>query len=291
MKKVLVIIIVLLSLGVIGYGIYYVATHDFSVNRNSDEKKNVELNEGMIEVNKEDSIKLIDTKEVNGSFIQEYEIIINGITKRLEIEFLYRDNSDLMLQSLTGEFSGSTLYAYYEYYGLEGEVNEAVYQDGHPYDINMINSSFNEENFDFIKGEDEKSYLVIHTNIYSDGSGEEDKLYILNETLEFVSNDLVDYEGNSDTLGFTIMSTYTSYTLDEYPWYSDTFNACSVPANCYINVKIEDNKIYYLVPVLSDKKTDNVLEERVYTISDSKLEYEVIKRYNIIEIKGIMGEE
>lgn len=99
------------------------------------------------------------------------------------------------------------------------------------------------------------------------------------------------------------MSTYTSYTLEdeEKPWYTDDFNACSSPSNCYINVKVEDNKIYYLVPVLidvaeeenSDEEdaeevmTYGELEERVYTIRDSKLEYEVVKRYTIIGVSGL----
>ena len=101
------------------------------------------------------------------------------------------------------------------------------------------------------------------------------------------------------------MSTYTSYTLEdeEKPWYMDDFNACSSPSNCYINVKVEDNKIYYLVPVLidvaeeeeenSDEEdveevmTYGELEERVYTIRDSKLEYEVVKRYTIIGVSGL----
>lgn len=116
--------------------------------------------------------------------------------------------------------------------------------------------------------------------------------------MEFVYNDLVDYAGSSDTKGMTIMSTYTGYTLkdNEYPWYTDNFNACTTPSNCYINVKVEDDKIYYLVPVLEDleeteEEEEEVkyygeLEERVYTIEDSKLKYDVIKRYKIVDIAG-----
>ena len=169
----------------------------------------------------------------------------------------------------------------------------------------MITSSFNENNFSFISGRDGESYLLIHTNIYSDLAGEEDKLFILNENLEFIDNDLVDYAGSSETQGMTIMSTYTGYILegDEYPWYTDNFNACSAPSNCYIDIKIEDNKIYYLVPVLKEVTSDEEetddetteedkvteygeLEERVYTIRDGKLEYEVVKRYKIVGITG-----
>ena len=210
-----------------------------------------------------------------------------------EVEFLYRNQEDLKELSLLGDYNGATLYAYYEKYKDEATI-----------DVNMITSSFNENNFSFISGRDGESYLLIHTNIYSDGTGEEDKLFILNENLEFVDNDLVDYAGSSDTHGMTIMSTYTGYILegDEYPWYTDNFNACTTPSNCYIDIKIEDNKIYYLTPVLKEvssleeEKDDEAeedevieygeLEERVYTIHDGNLEYEVIKRYKIVGITG-----
>ena len=292
MKKVLIIIIVLLSFGVIGYGIYYVSTHDFGVDSHDEKKENVELNKNSIEVKKDNSVSLVSTQENDGSFVQTYQIIINGLERTFEVEFLFRDNEDLKQQSLTGEYSGATLYAYYEEY--EDEPTK--------YDGNMIASSFNENNFSFIQGQDGESYLLIYTNIYPDAAGEEDKLYILNEDLEFVDNDLVDYSGSSETQGMTIMSTYTGYMLedDEYPWYTDSFNACSTPSYCYIDIKIEDNKIYYLVPVLNivdegtdeenDEENNNIdygeLEERVYTIHDGKLEYEVIQRYKIIGIAG-----
>ena len=291
MKKVLIIIVVFLSFGVIAFGIYYASTHDFGTLKNDEEKENVELNQDSIEVEKEDSVTLVDRKQIEDSFVQTYQIIINGKEKTLEVEFLYRDNQGLKEQSLTGEFSGATVYAYYETYEEEASL----------YDENMIASSFNENNFGFISGVNGESYLLIYSNIYSDGAGEEDKLFILNDDLEFISNDLVDYSGSSETLGMTIMSTYTGYTLegDEYPWYNDAFNACQTPSNCYIDIKIEDNRIYYLVPVLNEVNSDKEeateeeevveygeLEERLYTIDNGKLEYEVIKRYRIVDVTG-----
>ena len=289
MKKVLIVIVVLLSLGVIAFGIFYASTHDFKVDKKEKETENVELNKDSIEVDSKDSITLVNTEVVDESFVQTYDIMINGKERTLEVEFLYRNYEDTKEQSLTGDYSGATLYAYHETYEDEPTV----------YDVNMITSSFNENNFSFISGRDGESYLLIHTNIYSDLAGEEDKLFILNENLEFIDNDLVDYAGSSETQGMTIMSTYTGYTLEnnESPWYSDDFNACQTPSNCYIDVKIEDNKIYYLVPVLkeideeAEEEEEEIqdygeLEERVYTIRDSELSYEVIKRYKITHIAG-----
>ena len=293
MKKVLLILLILLSLGVIAFGIFYASTHDFSKKREEEKKENIELNDTVLEVAKENSIKLVETKKIDESFVQVYNIVINNKERVFEVEFLYRNQEDLKELSLLGDYNGATLYAYYEKYKDEATI-----------DVNMITSSFNENNFSFISGRDGESYLLIHTNIYSDGTGEEDKLFILNENLEFVDNDLVDYSGSSKTQGMTIMSTYTGYILegDEYPWYTDNFNACTTPSNCYIDIKIEDNKIYYLTPVLKEvssleeEKDDEAeedelteygeLEERVYTIHDGNLEYEVIKRYKIVGITG-----
>ena len=295
MKKVLIIIVILLSFGVIGFGIFYVSTHDFSVDRNDEELENVELNQDSIEVDEEDSITLVSTEQIEDSFVETYQIVINGQERTLEIEFLYRNDSRNHEQSLTGDYNGVTFYAYYEEYEEEASI----------YDTNMVAGSFNENNFSFITGLDGESYLLVHTNIYDDGAGEEDKLYILNENLEFVDNDLVDYSGSSETRGMSIMSTYTGYTLegDEYPWYTDEFNACTTPSNCYINVRIDDNLIYYLVPVLNEVSVEDdeeeetqeeeeaadygELEERVYTINDSSLSYDVIERYTIIDVSGL----
>ena len=116
MKKALIIIVVVLALGVIGYGIFYVATHDFKDSKRESESTNVELNQNDIEAPDKDSVKLVETKEIDGSFVQKYNIVMNGQERILEVQFLNRNNKNIKEQSLTGEFSGVTLYAYYETY-------------------------------------------------------------------------------------------------------------------------------------------------------------------------------
>ena len=114
MKKVVIIIVVLLSFGVIGFGILYVSTHDFNVERDSEQPENVELNDGSLEAEVKDQVTLEETKEIDGSFVQTYQIVNNGLEKTLEVEFLYRDNTDTNEQSLTGDYNGASLYSYYE---------------------------------------------------------------------------------------------------------------------------------------------------------------------------------
>lgn len=281
MKKVIILIIVLLSFGIIGFGIYYASTYNFNDNKNSDNKKeNVELNKNSIEIESKDAVTLVDTVENEGIFVQKYQIIINGLEKILEIEFLNNNNENEKYFTIIGKFNGAILYYYYQKYEKENIE----------YSKNMIDNSFNEKNFSFIKGEDGKSYLLIHSNIYDDGTGEEDKLYILNDSFKFVNNDLIDYSGNSNTLGMTIMSTYINYSLENniYPWYTDNFSSCSTPSNCNIDLKVEDNKIYCLVPVFNNNEDElGKIEERVYIINNSNLKYEVINQYKIENINKL----
>ena len=85
MKKVLIVIVVLLSLGVIAFGIFYASTHDFNVDKEEKETENVELNKDSIEVDSKDSITLVNTEVVDESFVQTYDIMINGKERTLEV--------------------------------------------------------------------------------------------------------------------------------------------------------------------------------------------------------------
>lgn len=286
MKKILVIVVVLVLVAVVAYGIFYVMTHDFGT-RNVVDKENSELNNNQIEVTKDDKISLISTRQDDGNFVQKYKIIINGIEKELELTFIYDDDKDELTQSLSASFKDNLLFYYWESYGVDGEINEDIYKNGEPYDTNMINNNFNESNFSFIKGEDDKNYLIIVSSIGESVAGREEKLFVLDENFDFVNNNLVDYAGNAETDGMTIMSTYTSYVLDNnaYPWYTDNFKICGNLTECYINVKIDSHKIYYLVPVYENNKLIN-LQERVYTINDAKFEYEVLNDFAIKNVYG-----
>ena len=67
--------------------------------------------------------------------------------------------------------------------------------------------------------------------------------------------------------------------------YGNTFNLKDVDSELSYYVKIVDNKIYNLVSLFNediiDGSENGKLEERVYTINNNKLEYEVINTYTI----------
>ena len=96
-----------------------------------------------------------------------------------------------------------------------------------------------------------------------------------------------------------IVTESTAYTLEnnKKPWYSNNFNNPSTKLNSNsieilkINVKIENDKIYYLAPILKENGKENdygILEEREYTINNNKLEYKVVNSYKIIDTVGLV---
>lgn len=270
MKKVLLLLIALILIGIVGFEMY-----DF-INKKNEEKENVKLENNEMNLIIDDVVKLESINKSEDGIVENYKIIINGVEKEFSLSFFYQVDNESKTYSVSASYNGNLLY-----YNMDEYENV---EDIKTYDENMINNCFNESNFKFIKGEDNKNYLVIITNIGNNLAGREEKIFILNDDLEFVNNDLIDYAGNNNVDGMSIMSTYTKYILenDAYPWYTDVYKMCSDLNDCFINVKIEENKIFYLVP---DKNFSN-LEERVYTIDNGSLEYEVINRYKIVDVFG-----
>ncbi|HBA37695.1 MAG TPA: hypothetical protein DCY94_03145, partial [Firmicutes bacterium] len=56
----------------------------------------------------------------------------------------------------------------------------------------------------------------------------------------------------------------------------------------YLNLKIEDDKIYYLKAKqnITGEEDYGTLEERIYTINNDKLEYTVKNKFKITWIAG-----
>ena len=116
---------------------------------------------------------------------------------------------------------------------------------------------------------------------FSNGEDIYSNAYILNDKLEIIN----------ENLEFNLYSSDVNVILqveNANPWYEDS--KCKDEL-CHRIFKIEDNKIYYLVSKLKDDYQEGdygVLEERVYTINDNKLTYEVINTYNITEMGNII---
>ena len=122
-------------------------------------------------------------------------------------------------------------------------------------------------------------------------------LYVFNDQLNIVNDGIESpnwYEGDTGD-GFVLSSFVNIPILENEQdiWYDDTYGI----NNDNIYVKIENNKIYYLTPNVSYEDYEGSiynevngveLEERVYTINNNKLTYEVINIYKIKEISNMI---
>ena len=278
-EKYIYIVLGIILVVVIACGITYMMI----VNNNKTETKEEENNNNETteqEPTIEDGITLKDTYQSDDEIIQEYEIILNGKQNNININYTYSDCWDNAI-CINGNYNDYSFF-------YDELFDEDVTDTFTPQAIDQL---FNENNFEIIKGVDNKNYLLIFTkNPYTTA------LYVFNEQLNIVNDGINSewYEGDKEN-AFIIYSFVNIPVLENQQdiWYDDVYNINA--DNIY--VKVENNKIYYLTPNLSyqdyvgsiyNEVNDIELEERVYTINNNKLTYEVINSYNIAEISNMI---
>ncbi len=280
MKNKVLIGIIIILVGVIAFeGVY------IFINWNEEEpdksyinipKEEEEENESNDDETSEDYVKLVDTREDDNQVIQEYEMVLNGEKQEFEIAFESAYNTESGYDFEIEAFLNNS-----KVYGDSGEVISA-----NNFNIESINTIFNEHNFQFIKGEDNRNYLVLTCYyFYPSGASVNYKVLISDLSQEY---------------SFSLINGGSSYTLENDIWYDnpiyfDREQYSFLDENGYflldllnqsteIFTKIEDDKIYTLN--YEGDCTEGKLEERVYTLNNNKLEYEVINQYKILEASG-----
>lgn len=299
MKKIeryiyIAVIIVLIS--VILAGTTYILVKDnnktdLKENNNQTETDNNQENKEP--VTKKDNVKLSKVYNLNDKIVEEFEITLNNSTQIMKVVFEFEEptNDNYVV---TGRFN-NILILNNEQYNKEKLKKEDYYS------INAIKKDFNENNFQIIKGKDNKNYLLIKTN---KNNG---KIYIFNDNLEIISKNIEDsYDYDSiednnhdyfyqyqDSSGINIVE-----EVEGLSWYGQE-NNCDECTPSYNIFKVEDNKIYYLaLRIPQDWYTTyeemgisgygSKIEERIYTINNNKLEYKVINTYNAKEVSNMI---
>lgn len=248
-------------------------------------------NEGNKElIVKEDSIKLNKIYNLNDKIVEEFEILLNGKKQTMNIVFNYEaeenildDENDIKkVQYVKGQMNNKEFF--YQVFN-KNSFNEEMFS------VNYIKSEFNENNFKIVKGKDNKNYLIIVPNNTSEYYDIE--LFIFNDNLEQITNSFNGYSGICDKKeNMIIMSRSTHLELENNvnPWYKNTFSVnFKEGTNKGLGVKIENNKIYYLNPIIKSEIELNdvgILEEREYVLNNNKLEYKVNKTFKIINGTG-----
>ena len=217
-------------------------------------KEEKEENESNDDEISEDYVKLVNTREEDNQVIQEYEMVLNGEYQEFDITF----------EINVGE----------GYWDIDSTLGDSylfsVWYDTDPLNnyVDFIAQYFNENNFIIFPGIDGVNYLIIQGYAFPPAGGVGIDYNIFNQNWDYIGNLAVIYQGQGVVLE------------DESVWYLDNLNIDTVQDYNKIRSKIEGDKIYNLY------YTCDYMEERVYTINNNKLEYEVINQYKILEASG-----
>lgn len=282
-----VLIIVLSIEGVIIYKDFINNTKEENkvINNNNKEDNDSNLNnkENNEIENLTDGVKLKNTKKESDKIIQEYEVVLNG--KKQNLTLNYELEKTEYYYDIITKLNDIEFY-HYASYNPELESYEIGFDK--TFTVDFINSHFNEKNFTIIKGLDNKNYLAIYNYVRMHEDFGYIKYYIFNEDLELINKEdiLIEDRGQGLLFGEGCDEDYEKCNSGNM-WYEETQNIFNYETY-QIRAKIEDNKIYALVggncnPVNID---EDILEERVYTINNNKLEYEVINTYKIAAYAG-----
>ena len=280
-KNTLLYIIITILLIIIAVGVTYI------IMDNKNEEEVLEPNDKEEDNNKEekeeptieDGITLKDTYQEGNNIIQEYEIILNNKKNNLQITYTYKYEIDSLTHVINGIMKNTNLYDMY----LRDNINNKNYTKEELFNITKLNDEFNETNFKIIKETDNKSYLLIQTE--QEELFDTSELYVYNDELELISKNVISIEESPDTIahdGF-IIDEFAGNIPCEYqgssPLYERTFKKVSEDIEDNQYVKIVENKIYFLFPKLNKDLDGGILEERIYTIHNNKLEYTVNNTY------------
>lgn len=215
-------------------------------------------------------IKLSSTIIENDSITQNYKVKLNNKEVTVPIKFTYEFNEQLETYYIKGNINDSTLVYYNKSNNKDSIFNKEE-----------LSKQFTNQNFKVLKGKDNKEYLAIISNNQNfDSNYTPEYLYIINDNLDLIMlNDM-----NLMIKDYNIKVKVENEKI----WYKDTFNICQDKNNCKIMLKIENNKIYNLVinPESTLENDLGTIEERIYTISNNKLEYNIKNTYKIVGSYG-----
>lgn len=208
------------------------------------------------------TIVLNTVEEENGLFKEKFDIEINGKKKTLEVNFTTGQGTEK--ETITGSINGETVYVH-EQIATESDPNVEELTK------NYIEKNFNIDHFKFIKGEDEKYYLIVL--IKEDTfSGPNYYMTVFNDNFKRVKGDteFAPFIDHKDVFTISFSGITMMFKDIDKKWYEDDFGICQdsfYSGNCHIFAESMDDKIMYL------KVSENYdyLEEFAYTIKDDKL--------------------
>ncbi len=239
------------------------------------------------------TLRFLNSKQDGSSIIQRYKAYINGKDLDIEVNYTYRieslEGTELASryarkEVVTGTFKDVVLFS--------NEVgNNVTTQRAQLFETGQLDKAYNDKFFRVIRGRDGKDYLAVATSINDSlETRRANYLYIFDDNLNLISQEFTPIDNCSSTLtSFVIHPATTSLLTRQNIWYTNQFGYTNLSRN-YTTLKLDGDKIYYLFqkPESIDSGNVSTFEERVYTIENSKLEYEVINTYTAETSMGDM---
>ena len=286
-KNTILYIIITILLIIIAVGITYIIMNNQNnttpkvENNNNVENSIQEDNSDKEEL--KDGVTLKDTYQENNTIIQEYEVILNNKVNNFTIAYTYQ--SDVAyhndIHEIIGIFNNTEIVR-------RGyiNINQTEYTKENTFNESNIKEIFDENNFIIIKGNDNQNYLLVQTVAVDALDGfNTSLLYVYNDELELISRNMITEEESPDYISYDgfIIDNFTGNIPCDYvnksPLYERTFKVVDTNIETEQYTKIENNQIYFLFPKINENYDGGILEERIYTIHNNKLEYTVNNTY------------
>ena len=262
---------------------YIVATNNNKTETKEEPNDNQEENNNKDEQVLKDSVTLKNTYQEGNNIIQEYEVILNNKVNNFSIAYTYQSdlayNNDI--HEIIGIFNNTEIVR-------RGyiNINQTEYTKENTFNESNIKEIFDESNFILIKGDDNQNYLLVQTVAVDALDGfNTSVLYVYNDELDLISKNIITEEASPD------YTSYDGFIIDNFignipcdyvgnsPLYDRTFKIIDSNTETSQYTKIENNQIYFLFPKINENYNNGILEERVYTINNNKLEYTIINTY------------
>ncbi len=287
LERYIYITLIIILVGIVCTGVTYIAMNE---ENNAVTKENMEKEKDNEKENSSqlpNSVKFKEMKTVGNTIVGYFDMVLNNKKTVFKIEYTSEAYQDSFV-IIKGKLSNSKEAILIDIAELinNQDMNKS-------FNENDLKAKITENNFQFIKGEDNKDYMLVMIEAENFSGNPSAYLYAYNDNLELITGDIgnINCGSNKESEAMDIINGETSIEIAEESLkngYKNNFKFTKEHNN-NVNVIIEGNKIYYLKANLVDNNEDNsfgTLEERIYTLKNSKWIYEVKRRFKIVNVAG-----
>lgn len=277
-EKYIYLVFIVILIGALSSTITYIVLNNKTNNQNVNNKNENNSDNENNNMDLKNTVKFKNITTSNSKIIETFDIVMNNKKSVFEIEYSSKNDEANAIINIKLPETKQTLMV---------DLNEHTTFEN--FNTDYLKNYIKENNFQFIKGEDNKDYLLVVVEAENFSGGPSAYLYAYDDDMNLVTGD-VSYDSCSNDEMMAIVYGPTSNETVEEPGksgYRNNFNLTKKYDDT-INVKIEGDKVYYLKADYNaaNDEIDGILEERIYTIKNSKWEYKIKNKFKIITSSG-----